>query len=128
MTRPSAHTMIDKIVGERDEGETALAVAKHLAADFEAFVQKRLAALQVLEKAVQAAQVHALTSSKSVIVMLCCRFALPQRGWSTSLVQHWVKHLCQSARRPLFGPPECTAVICRKLEAPQPQHLSQTCR
>lgn len=103
MTEPSAHTMIDKILGERDEVETALAVAKHLAADFQAFVHKRQAALQVLEDAVQAAQVHALSSSKSTIGVLCCRCALLQRGRSTSLVQHWGKHICQSARCPLFG-------------------------
>lgn len=95
MMEPSAHTINANIVGERDEVETALAVAKHLAADFEAFVHKRQAALQVLEKAVQAAQVHDLSSSKSITVMLCCRCALPQRGWSTSLVQHWGKHVCQ---------------------------------
>lgn len=43
-------------IGEREAGETALTVTKHLATEFETLVHKRQAALQALTAAVQAAQ------------------------------------------------------------------------
>ncbi|KAK9842299.1 hypothetical protein WJX81_005254 [Elliptochloris bilobata] len=52
----AAETARDESTSKRDAGETALVVTKHLAAGFEALVQKRQTVLQASDAALQAAQ------------------------------------------------------------------------